>query len=459
MSEAGKIIRPQAGPQEMFLTTPADIAILGGAAGGGKTFSLLLDPLRHIHVPGFGGVIFRRTKEQIRKEGSIWDQSRELYTHVQGHPRENVLDWQFPAGSRITLDSIQYEKDLDDHHSSQICYMGFDELQTFTAKIFFYMFSRNRSKCGVTPYIRGGCNPDPDSFLADFLSWWIDQESGFPITERSGAIRWMVRGADNQLTWFDNRGDAIDSCIEKGVPSIEAIHVPKSVTFIPSKLDDNKILMETNPQYKANLEALSYVDRMRLLHGNWKVRDAAGNYFKSEWFEKVPHRPAEFVSMVRYWDRAATEWTKLNDPDWTVGVLMGKCSRGYFWVVDVIRRRYSPGKVEQLIINTAKHDGVIVIVGLEQDPGSAGKTEVYNLAKQLAGYHVKIAIATKAKVVRAKPFSAQCEVGNVKIVDGEWNKPYMAIMENFPDGSHDDDVDASSGAFNMITSLKTIRVH
>lgn len=139
---------------------------------------------------------------------------------------------------------------------------------------------------------------------------------------------------------------------------------------------------------------------------------------------------------------------------------MGKCTRGYFWVLDVIRRQYSPGKVETLITNTAKHDGKNVVVGLEQDPGQAGKMEANYLAKKLAGYKVKIVPATTAKETRAKPFSSQCESGNVKIVDGAWNKPYLSTLENFPTpNGHDDDVDASSGAFNVLVTLKTPRLH
>ena len=454
-----RIIKPQKGPQLAFLTCPADIAIMGGSAGGSKTFSQLMDMLRHIKTPGFRGVIFRRTTEQIRKQGSLWDQSGELYTHTGGKPRENTLDWTWPTGSKVKFDAIQYDRDLDNHHSSQICAMHFDELQQFTKKMFFYMFSRNRSTCGVRPYIRGGCNPDPDSFLAEFIAWWIDQETGFPIAERGGVIRWMVRLPNNGIDWFDLQGDAVDSCITRGVPYKEAIHIPKSVTFIPSKLEDNQILMDIDPQYKSNLEALPLVDRERLLHGNWKIREAAGNFFRAEWIEKVPMRPAEMVSLVRYWDRAATEPNSSNDPDWTVGVLMGKCKQGLYWILDVIRRQYSPYKVETLIVNTAKHDTKLVSIGLEQEPGASGKMEAQHLAKKLAGYNVTLYPATNAKTVQAKPLSAQCEAGNVKMVDASWNTEYMAIMEGFPDAKHDDDVDASSGAFNHIATTKTIRVH
>ena len=116
-------------------------------------------------------------------------------------------------------------------------------------------------------------------------------------------------------------------------------------------------------------------------------------------------------------------------------------------------------KVEQLITNTAKHDGPNVLIGLEQDPGQAGKMEVNYLIKQLAGFAVKAILATTSKEVRAKPLSAQCESGNVKIVEGNWNRPFLATLENFPEGDHDDDVDSASGAFNLLVTLKTPRAH
>lgn len=342
---------------------------------------------------------------------------------------------------------------------SQIPFMGFDELTHFSKSQFFYMVSRNRSASGIRPYIRATCNPDPDSFVADMIEWWIDQDTGYAIPERSGIIRWFIREQDS-LIWFDSKFEAVMYLVTVKGKTIEKAEItPKSFTFINSSVHDNKALLSKNPEYLANLEALPFVDRERLLYGNWKVRPSAGDYFRKEYFEVVPHRPAEIIATARYWDRAATEKRENNDPDWTVGVLMGKCLRGYTWVLDVVRRQYKPGDVETLIVNTAKHDGLSTIIGIEQDPGQAGIMEAQYLAKKLAGFKVKIIPATTAKEVRAKPFSSQCSSGNVKIVEASWNKPYLSVMENFPEGSHDDDVDASSGAFNLLTTLKTPRVH
>ena len=80
-----------------------------------------------------------------------------------------------------------------DWQGAQITLICFDELTHFSAHQFFYMVSRNRSTCGVRPYIRATCNPDADSWVADLLAWWIDQETGLPIRERAGVVRYYIR--------------------------------------------------------------------------------------------------------------------------------------------------------------------------------------------------------------------------------------------------------------------------
>ena len=136
------------------------------------------------------------------------------------------------------------------------------------------MLSRNRSVCGVKPYVRATCNPDVDSWVAKFISWWINQDTGYPIPERSGILRYFYR-VEGEVKWADSREDLA----EKYSVSPELC---KSVTFIASSVYDNKILLENDPSYLANLHGLSLVERERLLNGNWKIRPAAGLYFKPE---------------------------------------------------------------------------------------------------------------------------------------------------------------------------------
>lgn len=441
-------LRPQPGPQERFLSTTADIAIYGGGAGGGKTWALLLEPLRHVMNPGFGAVFFRRTMKQVKNEGGLWDESMSLYQPLGATPRETLSEWRFPSGATISFAHLEHEKNKFDWQGSQLALECFDELTHFTEGQFWYLVTRNRSMCGVRPYIRATCNPDPDSWVADMISWWIDQETGYPIKERSGVIRWCVR-VNNQLIWADNpeelQGytmlDPDDPQSGRTVPI-----PPKSVTFIPSLVTDNKALMAADPGYIANLMAQDVVQRARLMGGNWKIR-ASDGLFKRSWFEIKDAAP-RMKRIIRGWDLAATEVEegKMITAA-TAGVKMGLDEQGNYWVLDVVVERLGPEGVMKLIRNTAIQDGKSVIGSIPQDPGQAGKSQVKFMIKQLAPYRYYATPETGDKITRASPFSAQAEAGNVYILRGLWNKAYLDELESFPVAAVKDQVDASSRAF------------
>lgn len=272
---AGTIIAPQPGYQNLVLSSSADIIIGGGAAGVGKTFTLLLDPLRDVSNKDFGGVIFRRTSPQIRNEGGLWDTSMSLYPGVGATPKESSLEWIFRSGSKIKFSHLEYEKNIFDWQGSQIPFIGFDELPHFTKKMFFYLLTRNRSTCGVKPYCRATCNPDPESWVYELISWWIDPVTGFPDPERNGVIRYMLVDGDNYI-W----GDTYEEVIKKGwyliehavkKSGIDAREFVKSVTFISGSIYDNKELLNINPAYLGNLMAQDAETKSQLLDGNWKV--------------------------------------------------------------------------------------------------------------------------------------------------------------------------------------------
>ncbi len=224
---------------------------------------------------------------------------------------------------------------------------------------------------------------------------------------------------------------------------------PISVTFIPAKVFDNPALLQVNPDYLAWLLSLPLLERERLLVGNWKIRAAAGLYFKREWCAVVDEVPAD-LEIVRYWDLAATEKTELNDPDWTVGIKLGRDKNGGCWLLDMVRERANPGDVERLLLNTATHDGKRVSIGFGKDPGQAGKSQALHLVRALSGFTVAPASESGDKITRFGPFSSQCRVGNLKIRRGRWNEDLFRVLEGFPDLAHDDEADACSGALDML---------
>lgn len=290
MAETQKTIKPQEGYQMMSLSSPADIVIGGAAAGVGKTFSLLLEPLKHIlTTPHFGGVIFRRTTPQITAEGGLWDASGKLYNDIEAaKAKPSYLQWDFKCGNvlnTLKFSHLEYEKNIHDYQGAEIPFIGFDELTHFTSKMFFYLLTRNRSTCGVKPYIRCTTNPDPDSWVAEFIKWWIG-EDGFPIPERNGVMRYFMRLGDDFIDGatfeevYEKAKHIIDPQIELSGGVMSPKDYIKSYTFISGSIYQNKKLLEVNPQYLGNLMSLDESEKRKLLEGNWKVPSNDANLIR-----------------------------------------------------------------------------------------------------------------------------------------------------------------------------------
>lgn len=456
-----RIVKPQPGPQTAFMATPANVCIYGGAAGGGKSFGLLMSALRYKNVPGFGCTIFRRNFNQIFSQGGLWDESMKIYQGIRGaDPKFARGQWWFrnqngDIVSKVTFAHIERDEDVHKWQGAQICEIGFDELTHFSEKTFFYMLSRNRSTCGVEPFIRATCNPDADSWVAKFIEWWIDPDTGYPIPERSGKLRWFIR-RDEILYWANTKQELWKQ-FDLKTPEEKA--EPRSVTFIMSKLEDNQELLKVNPGYMANLKAMSVIERERLLRGNWKIKAAAELFFKrSQVGDYLSFVPDDVTEWVRCWDLAATEKTENGDPAFTAGVLMGKRKNGRYIVADVVNKQMSASDVRQTIKHTAQQDIAKykrVKIRLPKDPGQAGKEQAESYIKFLAGFNVVTVAETGSKEARAEPMAAQWQAGNFDILTGAWNEEYLQQLENFPDSKFKDMVDASANAF---TELETKNV-
>jgi predicted phage terminase large subunit-like protein len=284
--------------------------------------------------------------------------------------------------------------------------------------------------------------------VRELIDWWIG-ENGYAIPERSGIIRWFIR-PENKLIWSDTKEE-----LEEKYGIDER---PKSLTFIPSRLEDNKILMEKDPAYKGNLMKLGKVERERLLGGNWNIRATAGTMFRREWFPIIDDIPPGWMDVGRGWDRAATPPnTENTNPDWTRGVKLYKYPDGTWVVADLRSAQDTPGKILSLIKTIASHDGSGVRIIAQQDPGSAGVDEMERFIKELVGYRVASRPSQKKKEIRATGVAAQAEHGFVKVLRAPWNKEFFDELEAFPDpNAHDDIVDALSAIFNELVGEITV---
>lgn len=456
---ATRAIEAQAGPQSQILATPADIALFGGGRGGTKTFSLLLEAARHHLNSDYEAVIFRRVFPEITKPGGLWPTSRKLYPHYGATPFQTPThEWRFPSGSRITFDHLQHESDAEKWLGQQAPFIGIDQVETFLESMIWDLLQANRSTCGVRPYMRWTANPVPPEdnvggWLHKFVGWYL-AENGFPIEERCGQLRWFLRGSDDEILWFDSYPEAIGAKEELGLP--EAAQ-PLSFTFIKSLVDDNPILLQSDPDYLAKLEMLPLVERTRMRSGNWLIREEAGLLFNRSWFRSQEVMTAKAPMRLRYWDKAATEGGGAA----SAGVRWAGPIGGRWYIEDVVSGHWGALERNEVMLQVAEADGRQCYQVVEQEPGSGGKESAETTVRMLAGWPVYTDSPTGDKVERSGPLRAQTEAGNVVLITGprgarhKWVEQFLRRCQNFaPRGKElKDEVDAAVGGFNWISKL------
>lgn len=401
----------------------------------------------NISVPGYHAVIFRRSLPQCKKPGGLWDKSFEVYPHLGAVERVSELKWIFPSGASIQFSHLHQPKSWLDWQGTETAFYGFDQLEEFTQEHFLKILGCMRTTSGVPTQIMATMNPDYSSWVRRLVDPWIARDGYvdpqldrkvFYFTVKDGQFEWVGS------SWRDDNG-----------------HPPISCQYISADIWDNPALLETDPGYLSNLMSQSYIDRERFLGqkgrgGNWNVKAESGKVFNSDWFLKFSAVPqiSKGDKLVRFWDFAASTATTKKG-DYTVDCLMlqKRVADGFkFYVIDVGRRRLPPAKTNEIVRNIAASDRNFgnVAIRWQQDPGAAGVRDSANLQSLLAGFDARGIPDLRDKVSRALPVSAAVESGRVEFLLAGWNKFTFVELEQFPDGEHDDVVDAVSGAYNYL---------
>lgn len=432
--------KPNKGPQTRFLSLTCHEALYGGAAGGGKSDALLVDAIRYVgrgYGRRYSALLLRREFPDLEK--SLMKRAHDLYPRIGGTWSGQPKTWTFPMGETVSFGHAQHELDVHQYQGAEFQFVAFDEETSFTRYQYTYMFSRLRSPVGVPCRMRGATNPGGEGhdWVFERFAPWLDTAHPNPA-------------APGEVRYFAHDDNGAEFACPKGTPD------SRGRTFVPAVLSDNPYLA-SDGAYRRGLDELDPVTRAQLKDGNWLAKAAAGAYFKRAWFEFVDAAPAD-ARRIRYWDRAATEASAGKDPDWTVGAKLAITRDRRVFIEDIVRLRANPGDVEKAIKATAELDGKAVKIGIEQDPGSAGKFEAAYYIRELGGWNVKAYPASGHKVTRAGPISAQCLARNVKIVRGTWNDKLVRELEEFPDSNHDDQVDAVSGAYSALALGHTIDI-
>ncbi len=206
------------------------------------------------------------------------------------------------------------------------------------------------------------------------------------------------------------------------------------------------------PEHKS----LAFLEGMRdmMPSGNWQAlyqqhpTVEEGGLFKPDSMARIHALPAGEIRWIRAWDLASTS----DGGDYTAGAKLGALPDGRYIIAHMVRGQYDTHIRDEILHKTAQADGRKVRISLPQDPGAAGKAQILYLTRQLAGFAVKSSPESGDKTTRAEPFAAQVNVGNVLVLDdGTWDTAALvAEMRLFPNGKHDDQIDALSRAFNEL---------
>lgn len=233
--EQAVVFAPNEGPQTEFLAAAETDVLYGGAAGGGKSYAMLVDPLRYAHRAAHRALIIRRSMPELRE---LIDKSRELYPKAFPGCKYREVEklWNFPSGAKIEFGFLERDADVYRYQGQAYSWIGFDEITHLPTEFSWnYLASRLRTTDSeIIPYMR--CTANPGGVGAHWVKKrYIDPaEHNEPFEGTDGLTR----------------------------------------KFIPAKLDDNPYLAKDG-RYEKMLLALPPTQRKQLLEGNWDVNEGA----------------------------------------------------------------------------------------------------------------------------------------------------------------------------------------
>lgn len=412
--------------QQSFLADDCMEMLYGGAAGGGKSASLLLAALQYADVPGYSALLMRKTFAELDKPAALMDLAQEWLRGTGAQWNSMRKRFTFPTGGNPAVLSFGFcETDNDkwQYQSAAYQFIGIDEVTEWQYESTYrFMFSRLRRLKGsqVPLRMRSGSNP------IGIGAGWVKN-------------RFVVAtGSDGQTA-------------SAGVFESKELDTKYVRKFLPARLTDNVYLDQA--AYRASLSALDAYLVQALEAGNWDVKPP-GKMFQRSWFKRfIYEKPVDIIS-CRFWDFAATPEDAGGNPSWTCGVRLGYRD-GIYYLMDVKRARVDPEGAERLVKVTAEEDGPYCDIVLEEEGGSAGKAVTAHYIKLLPhrtviGWH-----PTGPKPARAKGIAGQCGANNVVVVvpppsAPQWMEPFFDELEQFPpetDRIKTDQVDAFSGAY------------
>lgn len=396
--------------QEYFLRRQEFEAFFGGAAGPGKSWGLLMAALQYVDVPGYHALLLRPTLGEFEAPGGLIHTAHDWLDTTDAQWHGGRREWTFPSGATLRFGYLKTPGDLAQYKGPSYSFCGFDELTSFYEYLYRGMFRILRQAVGghldlVPLRMRAASNP------GDIGHAWVKTRFVDPKSRQPG------------------------------------------VAYVPAKIADNPFL--DYAEYLKSLSHMSPIDRQRLIDGDWDVMEEGGKFHRDDFIIIDPSEVPTPRQVVRYWDLAATEESATNpDPDYTCGIRLEVTAAGLFTISGIVHGRFSDDRVEKVVRQTAEEDGRGVDVFIEQEPGASGKLVLSHFRRiVLQGYPTYAGLPRGGdKEVRSRPAAAATANGLVQIVRGRHLTEFLDEASIFPNGAHDDFVDAFSGAYGKLTS-------
>lgn len=440
---------PSSETHRRFLNCTSNLIIFGGGAGCGKSHQALLLVLKYKDDSNFRAVFIRETSTQLSQAGGLYQEAVSLWKHFdckfKTHPQMTAT---FPSGAQVQFKVCGSDRDISNYDGGQYSLVVFDESQNHTYTQVSYLESRIRSKAKGPHQLILTCNPKRDSYLATFVNWYLDQETGIPLPERSGVERWYATMGGNLLL-ADTKEE-----LTSQYPGVS----PQTYTYLAATITDNPIMKILNPGYVARLENLKRVERDRLLLGSWFAKEESAGYFKREWVQMIDAPPTSVVARVRGMDLASSLPSEANrNPDWTASVMVSRTKEGRYVIEHVERYRSLPDGVLKRIVETSRKDPDGVPVYLPKDGGAGGAVAhayyVRHLAENGVIARADVMSGHSGKLQRFLPVAALAEAGLIDVVrDPMWNDILFNELEDFDNtrSVKDDMLDALSTAVKAV---------
>lgn len=393
--------------QALFLTLPHKEALFGGAAAGGKSYSLFLGSLLYVGEPDYNAILFRASYQDLSLPGALIDLSKQMLMGSDAHWNELKHTWTFPSGATITFG---YLKDVNDkwrYQSTEFHYIAFDELTQMTQEMYTYLFTRLRKQegCAIPLRMRAASNPGGDGHE------WVFE-------------RFIHNAKAMPLGFFEIGGRA----------------------FVPAFIKDNPHI---DKSYYDSLDQADATTRAQLLNGDWYIQPTGG-IFERKWFGHG-YDPRTFEAMDELLISADLAFKEHDTADFTVYQCWGRKGAEYY-LLDQVRGRWGfPEAKRQFIAFCDKHPEAYHKIVEDK---AAGISLIQELKRDVSGL-VPYNPGAKSKVERAQVVAPFWEAGNVYLPEHEeWVADFINECVSFPTGPHDDQVDAMSQALIKFQKAK-----